>query len=171
MEAYKEINGDLFEHIFNLEFDVIAQGCNCFNNQGAGIALQFVKYFKTNEFKLEKVSNGDINKLGLIDYELQYYSKLDKTFHQYPNEYESQIHRLYIVNCYTQYHYGKKYGIPFDYDAFTLCMKKINFKFKNKKIGLPMIGAGLAGGNWNIISNIIKNELKDCYVTIIKFEK
>lgn len=167
---YKEITGDLFDHIFKCEFDVIAQGCNCFNTQGAGIAKQFVKYFKTDTFKMENEKSGNINKLGNIDYELLFYSKFDNKFHQYPDEYESEHHSLYVVNCYTQYHYGNKYGKPFDYDAFTLCMRKINNIFKNKRIGLPMIGAGLAGGNWTKISDIIKTVLKDCNVTIVKYE-
>jgi O-acetyl-ADP-ribose deacetylase (regulator of RNase III) len=31
--------------------------------------------------------------------------------------------------------------------------------FSGKRIGYPKIGAGLAGGDWNIISSIIDKEL------------
>ena len=39
--------------------------------------------------------------------------------------------------------------------------------FSGKHIGLPKIGAGLAGGDWNIIKKIIQTELKDCKVTVV----
>jgi len=60
---------------------------------------------------------------------------------------------------------------PFDYEALTLCMRKINHQYKGNKIGLPLIGAGLAGGDWNVIEKIIEKELKDMDVTIVKFKK
>ena len=50
-------------------------------------------------------------------------------------------------------------------------MRKINHQYKGNKIGLPLIGAGLAGGDWNVIEKIIEKELKDMDVTIVKFKK
>jgi len=38
-------------------------------------------------------------------------------------------------------------------------------------IGLPKIGAGLAGGDWNRIKEIIKTELTDCKVTVVIYDK
>jgi hypothetical protein len=43
--------------------------------------------------------------------------------------------------------------------------------FKGKKIGLPMIGAGLAGGDWDHIKYLIQKELRDCQVTIVIYKK
>ena len=148
--SFKEIKGDLFELASNGEFDVIAQGCNCFNTQKSGIAVEFVKRFGTNKFTMELIGKGDKSKLGLIDYQ-------KTTINWKP---------IYVVNCYTQYRYGrdKKY---FDEDAFTNCMKQINELFKFKKIGLPAIGAGLAGGDINVIKQIMKDELKNCDVTLV----
>ena len=39
------------------------------------------------------------------------------------------------------------------------------------KIGYPAIGAGLAGGNWEIISGIIDEELKGENHTFVEYEK
>jgi O-acetyl-ADP-ribose deacetylase (regulator of RNase III) len=50
-------------------------------------------------------------------------------------------------------------------------MRKINSIFSGKHIGLPQIGAGLAGGDWNKIKKIIQDELKDCKVTIVIYKK
>ena len=77
---------------------------------------------------------------------------------------------LIVVNCYTQYKWGLELK-PFDYEAFTLCMRKMNHQFKGKKIGLPAIGAGLAGGDIIRIKAIMKKEFTDCYVTLVLFTK
>jgi len=171
MGKYKEIEGDLIEFSYNGKFDVICQGNNCYNSQGAGIALQFVKHFKTDTFTMERSGKGDINKLGQIDYELLYFSNWDRRFEKYIDEGDKILYSLYVVNCYTQYHYGKKFGVPLDYDAITLCMRKINYKFNGKRIGLPIIGCGLASGDFNIVREIIIKELKDCDVTVVKLKK
>jgi O-acetyl-ADP-ribose deacetylase (regulator of RNase III) len=58
---------------------------------------------------------------------------------------------------------------PLDYEALTLGLRKMNFLFAGKKIGLPKIGAGLAGGDWSRIKEIIQTELNDCDVTVINY--
>jgi len=50
-------------------------------------------------------------------------------------------------------------------------MRKINHVFKGQHIGLPKIGCGLAGGDWNIVKEIIQKELKDCNVIIVIYKK
>lgn len=156
MENYREITGDLIELALKGEFDVITHGCNCFCTMGAGIAPQMAKAFGCDEFFLERnVEKGSIDKLGCIDW-------LSKN-------------GVAIVNSYTQYHYGKNHvdGIPnpIDYEALTLCLRKINHIFKGKHIGLPQIGCGLAGGDWNKVKEIIKKELKDCIITVVIYKK
>lgn len=163
---YKEINGDLIELALMGEFDVIAHGCNCFCTMGAGIAVLMREQFSCNMFPLEdKRYKGDINKLGQIDWKV--FPVIDsELFERKP---------LYIVNAYTQYHYGYKHitdsDKPLNYEALTLCMKKINHTFPGKHIGLPKIGATLAGGDWAIIKQIIIKELKDCDVTVVLYNK
>jgi O-acetyl-ADP-ribose deacetylase (regulator of RNase III) len=135
------------------DFNVIAHGCNCFCVMGAGIAPKMVEAFDCDELPLEDSwFSGDINKLGNIEYARRKIS--------------SGV--VNVVNCYTQYETG---GLsPLNYEALTLCMKKINHIFKGKHIGLPKIGCGLAGGDWNRVKRIIQSELKDCDVTIVIYE-
>jgi O-acetyl-ADP-ribose deacetylase (regulator of RNase III) len=76
---------------------------------------------------------------------------------------------LTVVNAYTQYQWGTELK-PFDYDAFTLCMRKMNHVFAGKRIGLPQIGSHLAGGDWELIRPIIQKELKDCNVTVVIYK-
>jgi hypothetical protein len=51
-----------------------------------------------------------------------------------------------IVNAYTQYDFGN-HKIQLDYDALILVMQTISQTFKDKSIGMPRIGCGLAGGD------------------------
>mgnify|MGYP003332683007 FL=1 len=176
MGTYKEVEGNLITHAREGMFDVITHGCNCLCQMGAGIAPQMANEYGCNNFKMEGDEyRGDINKLGTIDYKTLWFEDNDH-WTPYPDEGgEWATHELVVVNSYTQFKYGGNHtdGVskPLDYDALTLCMRKINHTFKGKHIGLPQIGAGLAGGDWGRIKNIIQTELKDCDVTVVIFKK
>lgn len=172
---YQEMDGNLITLAREGMFDVITHGCNCLCQMGAGIAPQMAKEFGCDRFKMEhKDYKGDIDKLGNIDYR-ELFLENDKWV-MYPDENGKWVtQELFVVNSYTQYHYGRNHtdGVskPLDYEALTMCMRKINHTFKGKRIGLPQIGAGLAGGDWNRIKEIIQTELKDCDVTVVIFKK
>jgi O-acetyl-ADP-ribose deacetylase (regulator of RNase III) len=169
---YKEIKGDLIKLALEGKFDVIVHGCNCFCTMGAGIAPQMDKHFGCGKYLLEGSSyKGDINKLGTIDGQKRSINiAIPGSLSVIPR---TKI--ITVLNLYTQYHYGKNHidgvSIPLDYEALTLCMRKINHLFKGQNIGLPQIGCGLAGGNWEIVKEIIKKELNDCQITVVIYEK
>ena len=158
------IKGDLIQLALEGKFDMIAHGCNCFGTQRSGIAKQMVEVFNTDNIRLypgeHPSKRGDVNKLGTIEC-----TWLTCRF-------EDDEHSLAVVNCYTQYYNRSNapdnYGPCLDYEALTLCMRKINHDFRGKHIGLPRIGAGLAGGDWDRIYNIIETELQDLKVTIVE---
>lgn len=167
--------GDLIKLAKEGEFDVITHGCNCFCTMGAGIAVPMKEAFFCDAFKMEDEKyKGDINKLGTIDYEC-ITDNGDYLRISTPNDLYVEDILVTVVNSYTQYHYGRNHldgvNTPVDYDAIRLCMRKINHIFKGKKIGLPLIGAGLAGGKWSVIEAIIENELKDMDVWVIKYKE
>ena len=168
----KYVDGDLIKLGKEGKFDVIVHGCNCMSTMGAGIAPQMAKAFGCDRFEMERWGR-DINKLGNIDHqtfvlgEHAIWSLEDAKNNR--NEPE-----LTVVNAYTQYSYGRNHkdglSAPFDYEAFTLCMRKINTVFAEKHIGMPKIGAGLAGGDWEKIEKIIEKELRFCEVTIVNYK-
>lgn len=177
---YREIEGDLIELALKGSFDVVTHGCNCFCRMGAGIAPQMAKAFGCNDFTLEKADyRGDVNKLGQIDYVTLFQEKesLGGKWVKYIDEasFMSVTGPLCVVNSYTQYRYGKNHSDgdskPLDYEALTLCLRKINREFEGTHIGLPKIGCGLAGGSWEKVKSIIKKELKDCNVTVVIYKK
>jgi O-acetyl-ADP-ribose deacetylase (regulator of RNase III) len=174
----KEIKGDLIKLAIEGNFDVITHGCNCFCTMGAGIAPQMAKAFGADKFRLESPEfRGEINKLGCIDYKSIY----RPTKKEIPIGNTKELFMdfgskdLIVVNSYTQYRYGRNHydgdKTPVDYDAITMCMRKINHKFPGKEIGLPLIGAGLAGGDWGRIKEIILKELKDLSIIIVHYNK
>lgn len=57
---------------------------------------------------------------------------------------------------------------PIKYDALANCLTKIKTTYSciNKQIVAPKFGAGLAGGDWNIIESMIKKHWCDFDVTI-----
>lgn len=196
---YNEIEGDLIQLAKEGRFDVITHGCNCFCTMGAGIAPQMADAFGCDEFDMERTvrsewddegyehavettNKGDINKLGTIDYQHQYlwfeHPYVTEPGVAVPMNSKSPgqpgVKDIIVVNSYTQYNYGKNHkdGVakPIDYEALALCLRKINKTFAGKHIGLPKIGAGLAGGDWNRIKNIIQTELKDMKVSVVIYK-
>ena len=174
MNKINYLVGDLIELAKQGIFDVIVHGCNCMSTMGAGIAPQMATAFGCDKFEMETLG-PDISKLGNIDWEIMVLGKhnifsLEHGAYNHDNEPE-----LIVVNAYTQYNYGINHhggtSKPFDYEAFTICMRKINSLFKYKHVGMPKIGAGLAGGNWDRIENIIETEIYNCPVTVVNYLK
>jgi O-acetyl-ADP-ribose deacetylase (regulator of RNase III) len=167
--AYREIEGNLITLAKEGNFQVITHGCNCFCTMGAGIAPQMAAAFGCDKFPLEgEEHRGDYNKLGQIDYQINTYTGGTSEFDFFEFD-------LAVVNSYSQYGFGLNHQggteRPLDYDALRMCMRKINFIFKGKHVGLPQIGAGLAGGDWNTIKQIMQEELKNCKVTVVIYKK
>ena len=152
----KEINGDLIKMAREGHFDIIIHGANCFCKMRRGIAKQVSEEIPDAVRADNLTNSGDINKLGNFTVGV---------INDYNNKPISKIY-----NCYSQYTWDSS-AKPLDYEALTLCLRKINHSNKGKNIGVPLIGAGLAGGDWDIIKKIVENELKDMDVTIVKFDK
>lgn len=169
----KYVKGDLIKLALEGKFDVITHGCNCFCRMGSGIAVPMKRNFGCDTFPLEdKDYISDYNKLGQIDYK-PFYINDGKAIEAETIDVQSSRNPLWVVNSYTQYGAGypqPPYNIPLDYDALQLCFRKINRKFSGLHLGIPMIGSGLAGGNWDRIAIIIKKETPDMEVTVVEYE-
>lgn len=162
MKYYTELEGDLITMTQTGEFDLIAHGTNCFNNPNSGLAPQMEKHFNVDKFRLASIEfAGDINKLGQIDFE-----SVDRESGRILDN-ANIPDSLIVVNAYTQF----KGGSNLDYDALVLCLKKLNYTFAGLHIGLPKIGCGVAGGDWDKVRHLIKKYLVDMCVTIVVLTK
>lgn len=155
----KHTKGNLLDLAEAGEFDIVVQGCNCFNTMGGGIAREIrERYPVAAEVDAETVQ-GDYNKLGN-------WTK-SRTV---PNQ---NGHWFTIINAYTQYNMSQGTDV-FEYTAFQLILEKLTFVYPGKRIGLPYIGMGLAGGDKDTIIPMIewfaeRVALEGGTVTLVEF--
>lgn len=161
VSTIKEINGDIIALAKEGKFDVIAQGCNCFNTMGSGLAAQIRKKCPNAYAADQATVVGDKNKLGT-------YTKA------------TEKEGFTVLNCYTQYGFGENstnpnggpvLKVPVDYVAISKALKALRAEFPGKRIGLPRIGCGLAGGDFEVVRQIITDTLEGEDVTIVTYEQ
>ena len=150
-KPFRLVHGDLIALAEERHFDLIGHGCNCVHSMGAGIAKSLAKRFpEALEADLMTPKNAPA-KLGT--YSKAHVVTLDLT----------------ILNIYSQYLY--KGPLPLaSYPAIEQAARAIAAEFPGKRLGLPMIGAGLAGGDWLIIKEILGRELEALDLTVVVFK-
>lgn len=148
--SIKTLSGDVLKS----KADVICHQTNCKGVMGAGIARQikavYPKVFKEYESYCRKGS--PLGQAQLIEVA--------------PSK--------YICNIFGQDGYGTNKQQT-DYKAVQSALNKL--KSQMQSLGLTSvafphgIGCGLAGGNWNTYSNMIKETLKDFDIEFWSFKK
>lgn len=152
------INGCLVGHAkSDYRFDAYMHQCNCFCRMGRGIAPQLASAFP----EVREVDNytipGDIEKMG-------HFSVTRKT---------SPI----IYNLYGQYHWKDHQPEPgrnTDYGklAYSIISASKDMESKGvRSVGIPLIGCGLAGGDWEIVKCIIEGAFMDTDIKVTLFIK
>jgi O-acetyl-ADP-ribose deacetylase (regulator of RNase III) len=148
----KVVKGDLLELAVAGVFDVIVHGCNCQCAMGAGIARAIRERFpEAFEADLATIP-GDRGKLGSVS----------------TAEVVRGSSRFVVVNAYTQFHHGGA-GVKVDYGAIAAAFRRIKQGFAGRRIGYPLIGAGLGGGDWKRIAAIVDEELAGEDHTLVQF--
>ena len=148
----RHIDGDLIYLMRRGQIDVLIHGCNCQCTMGSGIAAQIRAYWpKVYQVDNDFTHKGKWNKLGTI----------------MPVTVENEIGETgFIINAYTQFEFGATAdgGRDVNYAAVSECFRRIREipNIENLSIGIPKIGAGLAGGDWDVIEEIIDFHLHDC---------
>ncbi len=146
------LHGDLIQLGLAGRFDVIVHGCNCQCTMQRGIAKTIRKFLPEAYAADQQTIAGQREKLGTISVA----------------EIVRDEVRFTVVNAYTQWHWRGK-GVKADYDAIRSAMRLINAQYAGLHVGYPLIGAGLAGGDWTVISKIIKEELTNVDHTLVKY--
>ena len=150
----KILRGDLIELAKDGHFDVIVHGCNCFCMMGAGIAAQIAREFPQAKIIDRLTTGGSREKLGEITTAVC----------------QGSTGPIVVVNAYTQYRY-ERHVLQVNYESLRNCFTRVRKLFRNHKIGYPKIGAGLAGGDWDIIKDIIDSELEGMDHTLVVWDK
>ncbi len=178
MPIIDTIEGNLITLAQKGRYTEISHGANCFCVMGAGIAPQIAKAFPEAEEADNDTIRGDKSKLGDLTF-------ADVMCHD---------QALTVYNLYTQYGTrGRAEGIPdIDYSALRMAFMKVNAdvaKLKGNQrrhnssrssyydyagltqlLGIPQIGAGLAGGDWDIISKIINEVTPDVEIELVLYK-
>lgn len=149
----KYVKGDLIEAARIGHIDVIAHCCNCFCAMGSGIAPQIAKAFPDAKVVDDVTRKGDAGKLGKFTLGLDW--------------------GVSIYNLYGQYGFWKKEdgSINLNYYHLAKALEAMVIDLKEKgdddlTIGFPKIGCGLAGGDWEVVSQIIETVFDGFDVTI-----
>ena len=158
----KEVRGNLIELFKEGRFDFMIHGCNCFSSMNAGIARQIKEEFPQAfraDYKYEV--DAPIDKLGEFS---------EVSFQSYGT----------IINAYTQY----LPGANFEYSALIDCLcslmyecekrsyrRKHNLKRNYKpKLGLPLIGCGIGGGDFSIVKEILNSFMFYFDITVVHYD-
>lgn len=128
-----------------------AHGCNCHAAMGSGIAPQIAKAFpqvEETDRLYNKVSSGYLE---------------DMLGSAFPVCLSGNVT---LFNAYTQFYPGKDFRI----NALTQAFENINIMAKGQKLLIPRIGAGIAGGDWDEISEAINKATPDVNVFVIDWD-
>jgi len=144
----------------------IVHGCNARGIMGSGVALQirrrYPEAFRGYYEYVKRVENynarlGDAGNIKLAGKVINHF--VDK--------------KLVIVNAITQDSFGRDPNVIYvDYDAVRESFKVLNgmlqarrnndeYEKIKKVVNFPLIGCGLANGDWEIVRDIIDEELDD----------
>ena len=163
MPIVSEVKGDLVALAKAGQYKAIVQGCNCHCVMGAGLAPQIKKAWPEAYEADQKTVRGDKDKLGKFTY--HYDGSSD----------------VFVFNLYTQYGFERKPGVPdVNYQAVAEGFKRINAMVNSvgrnldyqdiRKVGIPLIGAGLAGGHWEAIKAIIDLVTPDIEIELVIYD-
>lgn len=140
----KYIKNDLFKS----DATLLAHGCNCKGGFGSGVAAGMAKNYPESKNQYLSKHNTEGWKLGDVQFVLS----------------DNKI----IANCATQNNFLPRGKRHVDYNAVKVCMTKVKdfARLHGLTIGIPKIGAGLAGGDWELIEDILEDVFEDYDVTV-----
>ncbi|ATO28897.1 Appr-1-p processing protein [Bacillus atrophaeus] len=151
-------------NILDATEDIIVQQVNCKGVMGAGLAKAILKRYPNVKSEYQSFRNFNLNK-GLTDKDLL-------GLVNYVRVTDGKV----IANVFGQIEIKKNRFDKTVYtktEALTRGLKEVKELSKqlNKSVAIPYgIGCGLAGGDWNIVSELIDSIFSDYKVTIYKLD-
>lgn len=152
MKRYKEVHGDLLKMFKDRHFNAIAHGCNCMKMMTGGIALQIANQFPQAKY-VDSSTVASQWKIGQM-------TSVDTRYGV-------------IYNLYTQVEPGKDFRLHALEVALEGLNNEVPFlrkKFFRPKLGLPMIGCGIGGGDWKQVKKVIQEKLTNWDVTVVIYK-
>lgn len=147
----KVIYGNLLDLAEKGQFDIILHGANCWNTMKSGIAGEIARRYPEVVAADNLTKKGDPSKLGSLSVAGVFRPEF----------------QFAVVNLYTQFFYGRdKNTLYVNYDAVRNSLIALRDRLEycgsdQARIGYPKIGCGLANGDWQIVGEIFREELKE----------
>jgi O-acetyl-ADP-ribose deacetylase (regulator of RNase III) len=143
-----------FGDILSVDRGIIVHGCNAKGVMGSGVALAIRRKYPEAFRVYREIFEEDGLELGTVCF-----VDVGKD--------------LVIANAITQENYNNQRNGPacmVDYAAIKSCFQEVanEAKYLGLPVHYPMIGAGLGGGDWNIIQEIIEETLYSVERTLWK---
>lgn len=139
-----------FGDILSVNEGIIVQGCNAQGVMGSGLAKAIRdKYPEVYEEYKAAFQDAPLDRKVLLGSAQAVQIKSKKN--------------LFVVNGITQEFYGKDGRKYVSYSAIQAVFAQVMIMAKGKQLEVhyPMIGAGLGGGDWAVISEIIDTVFQD----------
>ncbi|AJF40797.1 phosphatase [Vibrio phage phi 3] len=155
----KTVYKDMVLHLQSAEhLDAYAHQCNCFARMGRGIAPLLAAVVPGLREADYASGEGNRSKMGTFTY-------------------ANAKSGARVYNVYGQYHWQKYQVVPgrnTDYGALRKGMARVMEDMvanRLKTLGIPLIGCGLAGGDWKIVEQFIKELEADFGIEVTLFIK
>jgi len=152
------ITGNLIELANEGRFTNIVHGCNCQSTMSSGVAKAIRTAFPRAYTADVELHMAATDRLGTVS--------------------STKVEAVYtgddfrVINAYTQLWYGRGGNRYVNYQAVRACFKYISLNYCG--IGTitayPLIGCGLGGGDWDVISSIIDEEMGDNIHYLVKLK-
>lgn len=138
----REINKSLLD----TDLGFIAHGVNCQNRMGSGVAKAIYKKYPTVKTEYHRFCENSqpIHPKHLLG-----------TVQSVPTD-----KGMTVFNLFTQENFGYDGKLYLSYGALEQCFLELVTRNLNA-IAIPKIGCGLAGGDWQKVSQIINETTKD----------
>lgn len=160
--SVREVIGDLLTS----NMDIIGHQTNCVGVMGAGIAYHIKNKYPKVFIEYKKLCDKHNNGQGLLG-KCQVVSESGDII-----DYNSLIadsKSIFIANLFGQNGFGGGIQTQYAHLKTSLVELKVIAKENDLWVGLPYkLGSGLAGGDWNIVKQMIEEVFIDYPVTIYK---
>lgn len=149
--------GDLIQKFETKQYFGIAHGCNCFHYMHAGIAGQLAKRYETVREADKKTKVGDPDKLGTMSV--------------------ARTDFGWVYNMYTQFNPGREDQAKLEDNIWKAFMAldvisgmRLDLLGVTTLVGIPMIGAGIAGGDWKRIQKVIDDATPNTDIVLVEYK-
>lgn len=163
----KDINMKIFRgNLLTVTRGILVHGCNCQGVMGGGVALAVRETYPEAFERYRQhqthvgLTLGDV----VFAWNLKGTSYLGAAKQVLPsNSYSSGMPQEVIVaNALTQFNYGRDPQVRYvDYDAVAAAFSRVKLvaQVTGLPVCFPMLGAGLANGDWRVIEGVIEKAL------------